>query len=734
MQNAPELSSKPQPTRAPTRREILRATLALPFLPAAPLVGRTRARQAPIDRRELVSRHDIVLTAADLESPLQVGNGELAMTVDVTGLQTLFRDYERGMPLGTLAQWAWHAFPPPAGVDLDDIYTLYASHGRMVPYADGRRPFDTEAAPDTPEAAVWRRANPHRVHLGRLAFVRPASERAVTLAEVKSPLQELHLWSGTVESRFRLDGELVEVTTVCHPRLDAIAVRVRSVLLRSARLGIEIAFPYPAGEWRRTARWDAPDRHQTRLRTHETHAVFDRTLDATTYRVHAVWAAGGTLAPDRSPHHFTWTAVGHDTLELTVAFSAGSGGVRPPDFASTQRAAAAHWETFWTAGGAVDLSASTDRRAPELERRIVCSQYLTAVNCAGSVPPQETGLVTNSWYGKHHLEMHWWHAAHFVPWGRRELLERSLPWYRRILPEARALASRQGYRGARWPKQVGPDGRESPSGVAVFLIWQQPHPIFFAELLYRASPGRDALERHAEVVFDTAEFMASFAAWDTNSSRFVLGPPLIPAQESYGSMRERVSNPTFELAYWHWGLSTAQTWRERMGLARHPEWDRVLSGLARPRVIDGVYAAIDVPPFTIRADHPSMLAALGMLPPTPLVDAATMRRTLADVRRDWDWKTTWGWDYPMMAMTAARLGVSDGAVDALLLDTPKNRYLPNGHNMQTPARLPLYLPGNGGLLYAVAMMAGGWDGAPARHAPGFPADWHVRTEGLGAVP
>ena len=194
MQNAPELSSKPASTRAPTtRREILCATLALPFLPAAPLAGRTRARQAPIDRRELVSRHDIVLTAADVESPLQVGNGELAMTVDVTGLQTLFRDYERGMPLGTLAQWAWHAFPPPAGVDLDDIYTLYASHGRMVPYADGRRPFDTEAAPDTPEAAVWRRANPHRVHLGRLAFVRPASERAVTLAEVKSPLQELHL-------------------------------------------------------------------------------------------------------------------------------------------------------------------------------------------------------------------------------------------------------------------------------------------------------------------------------------------------------------------------------------------------------------------------------------------------------------------------------------------------------------------------------------------------------------
>ena len=37
---------------------------------------------------------------------------------------------------------------------------------------------------------------------------------------------------------------------------------------------------------------------------------------------------------------------------------------------------------------------------------------------------------------------------------------------------------------------------------------------------------------------------------------------------------------------------------------------------------------------------------------------------------------------------------------------------------------------------AIAMMAAGWDGAPARHAPGFPDDgsWVVRVEGIGKVP
>ena len=37
-------------------------------------------------------------------------------------------------------------------------------------------------------------------------------------------------------------------------------------------------------------------------------------------------------------------------------------------------------------------------------------------------------------------------------------------------------------------------------------------------------------------------------------------------------------NPTFELAYWRWGLETAQQWRLRLGMRREPSWDRVLSG------------------------------------------------------------------------------------------------------------------------------------------------------------
>ena len=59
-----------------------------------------------------------------------------------------------------------------------------------------------------------------------------------------------------------------------------------------------------------------------------------------------------------------------------------------------------------------------------------------------------------------------------------------------------------------------------------------------------------------------------------------------------------------------------------------------------------------------------------------------MRRTLHWVLAHWNWDDTWGWDYPMTAMCAARLGEPQTAVDVLLLDTPKNSYRANGHNHQ----------------------------------------------------
>ena len=194
-------------------------------------------------------------------------------------------------------------------------------------------------------------------------------------------------------------------------------------------------------------------------------------------------------------------------------------------------------------------------------------------------------------------------------------------------------------------------------------------------------------------------------------------------------------NPAFELSYWSFGLKLAQQWRERLGLPHVEKWDHVLRHLSTLPTKNGVYQNAETALNTFenafnRNDHPTVLGAFGFLP-NDSIDVSMMRKTLEKVMRSWNWERTWGWDYPLIAMTAARVGRPDQAVDALLMKVQKNTYLNNGHNYQDE-RLPIYLPGNGGLLTAVAMMAAGWEGAPDVRAPGFPKDgnWVVRYEGL----
>jgi hypothetical protein len=405
-----------------------------------------------------------------------------------------------------------------------------------------------------------------------------------------------------------------------------------------------------------------------------------------------------------------------------------------PSFAEVKAQTTGHWKQFWESGGTIDLSESKDPRWRELERRIVLSQYLQAIQGSGSLPPQESGLYNNSdWNGKFHLEMHWWHGTHFALWNRWPLFERSLGWYHAILPQARTLAASQGYAGARWPKMVGPEGRDSPSKIGPLLIWQQPHPIFYANLDHRLHPGRETLGKWREIVFETANFMASYPVLDKSSGFYRLGPPLKTVPEN--THANATFNPTFELSYWRYGLRIAQEWRERLDLVREPAWDDILHHLAPLPQDDGHYLLQEgmTDTYTHKNwEHPSLIGPSGMFPGEG-VDPEVMHATVCKVLKEWQWHRCWGWDFPMMAMAAARNNEPGLAVEALLHDSPRNQFLRNGC---TPGGPYPYFPSNGGLLYAVALMAAGWDGAPSRHMPGFPPgdDWVVRWENINPAP
>ncbi len=688
--------------------------------------------QSKIDRLALVSRHNVNITEFDSLSSLSVGNGEFAFTVDATGLQTFPEVYENGVCLGTMSEWGWHSFPNTEQFKIDEAYNYYEVEGRQIPYAiqwnePGRKK----------DAANYFRENQHRLHLGNIGLELLNSDKSkVQPNEINKINQQLNLWEGVIFSAFEIENEKIEVSTFCHPEKDLIGIEINSKRLKTGLVGLKLKFPYPTGlHVDGASDWGSPKKHHSEIiQQNENSAVFKHTIDTTVYFIHLNWEGDAGLVKKEN-HYFVLQPGSQTTsLNINVEFNSKNSFSNSTEKENIKLVNTEKWKEFWETGGIVDFSGTPDPDAFELERRVILSQYLTRIQCAGNYPPQETGLTFNSWYGKFHMEMHWWHSAHWALWNRTELLKKSMNYYFEIFNKAKQKAEIQEYDGVRWPKMTDNQGGDSPSGVGEFLIWQQPHIIYFAEQCYQEYQNEKTLEKYSQLVFATADFMADFARWDEKNERYILGPPLIPAQESLE--KEITFNPPFELAYWNWGLSKAQEWRKRMGLAPNPDWQVIIDKLSDLAQKDGLYLAAESAPDSYEnedyySDHPMVLGTFGILPETVSIDTSILENTFNYIEKNWNWERTWGWDYPMAAMCATRLGKPKNAVDLLLKDVLKNTYLINGHNYQGN-RLRIYLPGNGGLLTAVAMMCAGFEGN-TRNNPGFPEDWNVKWENLKPV-
>ena len=711
---------------------------------------------ASIDRHAVVNRNNPVITDTDFLAALTVGNGHFATTVDVTGLQSYPFEYGAGVPLNAMSDWGWHQFENTNNLKPSESEKSFDfGHGHQEVYAvefkkaeDGRHK----------EATDYFRVNPHRLNLGTIGLeLKDAEGKPIPLKSLTDIRQEQKLWDGEIESTFKADGEPVEVTTGVHHAKDALYARIKSNLLKDQRATVTLRFSYPTGKHADDANdWTKPERHQSKVIAQDHHsALIERTLDATKYYVLLQWEGQATLQ-ECDKHYFELSTT-DDILTFSAEYAANptDAGVAY-EYDQYHKATLRHWSHWWKQSAIVDFSACTDPRAKELERRVVLSQYLTQINCANNMPPQETGLTYNSWFGRPHLEMTWWHAVDFSLWNRPEVIEQMLKWYNQTAyPVARQIAERQGFKGVRWMKMTDPWAGEAPSNTGSFLIWQQPHYIYLAEEMYRAKPTAETLRTYGEQVEATAEFMADFVSFNQKNGNYFI--------KGFTAMQESITkdisyNQPFELAYWQYGLSVAQQWRVRQGKARIALWDDIIQKLSPLPEANGIYTA-GIPigkgaseafdPFDAsgkkietfidkcRNDHPAVLGACGLLPSlntsyTLLYNKEKMKATLHWVMENWNWQTTWGWDYGMIAMTAARLGNPEIALKALLIDTQKNTWLPNGHNFQTSDRLRIYLPGNGALLTAIAMMCAGWDGCSEPLNPGFPKDgkWNVRWEGL----
>lgn len=729
----------------------------------------TTCADTAIDRHALVMRNNPHVTKIDSLHSLTVGNGRFAFTADATGLQTFPEYYKEGLSLGTYSEWGWHSFP-----NKEDYKIVETLQDHPLP----GHPHGIYAVqfPEGPErnakAAEWFRANPHRLHLGNIGF------DSLLVSDITKIDQTLDMWKGELHSHFLWRKLPVTVTTSCNGDSDIVSASVSS----SAKLAVGIRFPYPTGEAADDATcWTADDCHSTDIILSEPQrALIRRTVDSTVYYVEISWSGKAVLSQTGKnrlkliPSDKQWT--------FNVGFYKHQPVVPQPDYKANLLSANRCWMDYWQTSGVIDFSSCTDPRASLLERRVVLSQYLLRSQEAQNYPPAETGLTYNTWYGKYHLEMVMWHSFHYALWNKADLLEKQLKWYKTAVPMARDIAARQGFDGIRWMKMTDPSSNEAPSDVGSFIIWQQPHVIYMSELIYRACPSQEFLREYADMVEQTAAFMASFVNYDSDNDRYII-QGACAANESYNE--ETTLNPAFEMAYWHFGLSIAQKWRERLGLQRHAEWDEILAKLAPltsspdgiylpaekgrgiPDFVNGIPAEKlpEMPaggyingqrpketgssvssseggkskrkhdPFYVTGTSSENLLAYGMLPESRLIDQEKMQKTLVRAAQNWNWSGgSWSWNYPTLAMNATRLLQPEVALRAITMDNREDLLLPSGNNYRS-TRLRSYLPGNGGLLLAVSMMCAGWDGCSVSN-PGFPKDgkWNVRWEGLHPMP
>ncbi len=409
------------------------SSVAANLFVATAIMSSCSSNSDKIDRYALVARNNPHVTAIDTMASLTVGNGRFAFTADVTGLQTFPETYSAGVPLGTMSDWGWHSYPNNEDYKFEETLKGYDfGRGRTELYSvqfkeDGRNK----------EAANYYRVNPHRLHLGALGFHNLMPE---SLSDID---QTLDMWNGVINSKFTVDGKKAEVQTSVDPELDLVA----AVIKDEGRHALVLRLPYPTGNHSDDAcNWDADSLHTSNIVVSEPgKAIIKHTLDSTYYFITLIWD-GKTEAEKTSPHTVV-ISPDADKWSITAQFTEEMTGASDVSAEKVIADASEYWQKFWNEGGVVDFSNCTDPRAKELERRVVLSQYLLATNCAGTTPPQETGLTYNSWFGKFHLEMIWWHQAQFALYGHEDLLARTLPWYEKAEANAKNIAERQGFNG-----------------------------------------------------------------------------------------------------------------------------------------------------------------------------------------------------------------------------------------------------------------------------------------------
>ncbi len=611
--------------------------------------------------RTIVEQFNIHYKGLEFNEPLSVGNGNLAVTVDGLCTQTFYQKYQE-IPLVSMSHTCW--------ITNNNIPHIepkcYQAHRHKVRYF-------TDST-NQEEGYMALRSYPYQFHffLYQLFY----KDHLVEAKEVKDIVQELNVYDGIITSTFSFQQRRIH--TNC--KVDEQKQVFRFEIKRAKGLHIRIYFP-KASSSRNASLFplcDSFEWNEGRIIRHTENESFLAFLHTNTKITNQQEYLD--LEIDNENAYFEMSIGSQDRyLEHASLFAS----VKTRLFDALQ-------------------DGLEEEVCQELNRRMILSIYLLKVNSSGQYPASETGLTLNSWYSKFHLEMHPWHSLWMAKYGLEERLEGQLEYYLTILKKAQERAHYQGYQGARLPKMTSPEGEDSPSNIGPLLLWQQPHLFLMLDAIYQVDQNKQLIKSYYPLLLELIVFLESFVYLNEDCF-YHLDQPIIPAQECYDPILTK--DPIFEVEYVRYAFQKIIEFSIILNIKPKEQWQEIVDRLVLPAQNQLYYLACHDAQGKHSYDHFAFDHPLVLMPYSLFIsdriDQEKMKRTYDQVLKTYDMEKLWGWDFPMMAMTAIHLGMKKEALQILLCNTPKNKYLKNGHNPQGNRKdLPIYLPGNGAFLLA----------------------------------
>ena len=605
-----------------------------------------------------VSSFNVFNRKIDICNPLSVGNGNLCVTVDITGTQSLYEEYNF-IPLLSMSNLCWVTNKNNVTINKQ----LFNAYNHIVGY-------DTS---NINQEAKFNELRCYPYKFNFFTYQLFLNNELINKENISDIKQELDLYNGIIISEFKYLGENV-VTKIC---VDAINDVFKFEIFSNLNFTIKLFFP--KSSWKKEGSlFPLLDNYQhidNHIFRHTENEVFECYLNS-----------------NKIIYNSDHIIIDDTFFEITI------GKVN-----SYQNNLNSYFDKVNIRLFNSDIDNISKAEEKELNRRLVLSLYLLKINSLGTYPPQETGLTFNSWNSKFHLEMHPWHSLWTIDFNLETELLKQLDYYLSILPEAKIRAINQGYEGARLPKMTSFLGEDSPSNIGCLLLWQQPHLIMMIDKLYKKTNDISILKKYYDLLVELTIFLESFLYKE--NGKYNLDYPIIPAQECYDPNLTR--NPIFEIEYVRFAFQKMVDISKVLNKSYPASWQDIIDNMIEPKIHNGVYLATtdlqgDYTYTKYAYDHPLVIMPYSFIL-SDRIDKKIMRNSLNKVLEIFDLAELWGWDFPLLAMCAYYLDDKELAIKLLLLETPKNEYLKNGHNKQANrADLPIYLPGNGAYLLCVS--------------------------------